>query len=100
MSYSVELTPAARDDLIGIRDWIAVQAQSYDIADAYVERIKARLSSLADFPNRGSPRPDLGPELRSIPFERKRIIVYRIEGDVVDILRVLDGARDLSCLFN
>ena len=99
MSYRVALTPAARDDLIAIRDWIAVEAQSYEVADAYVNRIKARIGTLADFPGRGSPRGDLGPNFRSIAFERRRTIIYRVEGDVVRILRVLDASRDLGLVF-
>ncbi len=99
MSYRVALTPAARDDLIAIRDWIAVEAQSYEVADAYVNRIKARIGTLSDFPGRGSPRMDLGPDFRSIAFERRRTIIYRIDDDVVRVLRVLDGARDVGQVF-
>lgn len=99
MSFRVALTPAARDDLIGIRDWIAVEAQSYEVADAYVNRIKARIGSLADFPRRGSPRLDLGPNFRSIAFERRRTIIYRVEDEIVRILRVVDASRDLNRVF-
>ena len=60
MTHEVELTPAAREDPIDLRDWIAVPAGDYDVADAYVDRIEVRIGTLAAFPARGTPRPDLG----------------------------------------
>lgn len=100
MTWRVQVSPCARDDLIDIRDRVAVLAQDYDVADRYVGRMEARIATLAEFPNRGTPRPDLGLGVRSIPFERRRVIFYRVDADKVLVLRVLDGARDLGAAFD
>ncbi|URW76059.1 type II toxin-antitoxin system RelE/ParE family toxin [Sphingomonas donggukensis] len=64
-------------------------------ADAYDRRIRAKIATLADFPNRGTDRSVFGKGYRSITFERRQIIFYRIDDDIVTIARVLSADRDL-----
>jgi plasmid stabilization system protein ParE len=46
----------------------------------------------------GTARPDLGGDLRV--FSHKRyVIVYRALADGIEVLRVVDGARDYPSLF-
>lgn len=45
-------------------------------------------------PERGPRRDDLAAGIRILPFERRTVIIYRIDGDTVRILRVLYGGRD------
>ena len=46
----------------------------------------------------GTARPDLGEDLRV--FSHKRyVIVYRALADGIEVLRVVDGARDYPSLF-
>ena len=98
MTFRLELSPTTRADLVTVHDWIVGEADD-DVADAYLRRVIAKLATLVDFPNRRTPRPELGRDIRSISFERRLIIAYRVEADIVTILRVVDGARDLGRLF-
>ena len=49
-------------------------------------------------PTAGRRRDDLGPELRSLSFQ-KRILVYRIIDGGIRILRVVHGAQQIEDLF-
>ncbi len=49
---------------------------------------------LAQMPQRGAPRPDIGDRIRILPFEKSATIVYRVDDEVVTILRVLYAGRD------
>lgn len=99
MNYRVEITENAIDDLKERLGWIEEKAGGA-VAEAYDARIRARIYSLAHFPNRGSPRDSLKPGIRSLSFERRLIIYYDIEADVVRVLRVVHAAQDQSDLFN
>ena len=99
MTYRLEQSALARRDLVDLHAWIVDEA-SDDIADAYLNRVIAKLATLVDFPNRGTPRPDLGPGVRTVSFERRLIVIYRVEAETVTILRVVNGSRDLPRLFD
>jgi toxin ParE1/3/4 len=91
--YAVVWRPAARADLIALYDWIAVRAEP-DIAFAYSSRIEAHAANLAEFPERGTPRDDLEPGLRTTPYTRRTIIAYRVSGDEVEILRLVHAGEE------
>lgn len=95
MARKVFLRPDARADLKSIFDWVE-QAAGPEQALAYVERIRAHYLGLGDFPNRGTDRSDLVPGLRTLAFERRATIAYRVEADAVVILRILHKGRDLG----
>ena len=87
--------PRAIRDVDEIWDWIA--AENHEAADRVSERIAKATDRLADFPASGTPRPDLGPEARSIVVG-KYVVLYRVGPDSVDILRVIHGAREFGGL--
>ncbi|MEI9849574.1 MAG: type II toxin-antitoxin system RelE/ParE family toxin [Sphingomonas sp.] len=99
MTHEVQFGEAAAADLIALHRWIEDGA-GMAIADAYLERLHARCLSLSAFPNRGTPRDDLGGGLRSLSFERSLVIFYRVERSSVTILRVVSGARELGGLLS
>jgi toxin ParE1/3/4 len=99
MSYRVEISAPAHNDLVDVREWIMSETNA-ETAEQYIDRVKARLGRLTDFPNRGTPRSDLAPGLRTLSFERRLIIAYRVELEIVRIVRVVDAKRDLRRLFN
>ena len=82
----VAFAPEARDDLLGIYDWIAGAAGPV-VALAYVER-------LAVGSERGSLRADVRPGLRVIGFERRVNVAFVIEEARAVVLRVFRGGRD------
>jgi toxin ParE1/3/4 len=72
------------------------QARSPEIAAAYVDRIVARLERIALAPRGGSQRADLGPSFRSVPFERRVTIVYRLHRDTVIVSGIFYGGQDVA----
>jgi toxin ParE1/3/4 len=71
----------------------------HPIADRLIESITDRFFLLARHPNIGRARDeDLRPGLRSFPAG-DYVIIYRIDGEGVVILRVLRGSRNIAALF-
>jgi toxin ParE1/3/4 len=99
VNRTVELSPLAIADLVALHRWIAAEADR-STADAYLTRIQARLAMLAEFPNRGTPREDLAPSLRTLVFERRYLIAYTVADTVVTVLRVVSGPRELAPLLD
>lgn len=95
----VRLSAPAIADLKRIADWIGEHADE-EVGEAYVRRIETRCGQLGHFPRRGRPRDELGEGLRSIAFERRATILYRIEAGEVVILRVHYAGRDPDREFN
>lgn len=77
---------------------IISQKSSFQIADNYLSRIEQSCLSLATFPERGTAVPGGLPGLRTMGFERRVTILFRVETETVEILRILYGGRDLQPL--
>jgi len=94
------LSPEAEAELDAIWMHIARDSGSIDIATRAVENITERLWLLARHPYMGRRRDeDLRPGLRSFPADDYIIIHRIVEDDVVLILHVVHGARDIVALF-
>src|SRR5206468_7283098 len=89
---------AAEDDLNAIYDWIAANADAGTAYD-YVARLASACRQLNLFPARGTLREDLGQSVRTIAFERRAVIAYRIEANSLRVLRILHRGRDLGQAF-
>jgi toxin ParE1/3/4 len=93
------LAPRARADLDSIWEYLARESRSEALADQEIDSITERFDLLARHPHLGRARDDdLGSGRRSFPVGQ-HVIVYRIMGGDVRILRVVHGARDLGTLF-
>ena len=68
---------------------------SLSAADAWLARINACFEGLAAFPLSGRERGELAEGLRSIPVH-PHIVFYRVKPGIVEIMRVIHGARDLD----
>jgi toxin ParE1/3/4 len=95
----VEWAEAAVRDLEDLAAFLAVD--SPDEAERLLGRIEQRASTLESSPRRGRVVPELAGfglrnwrELVVRPYR----LVYRIEGDIVTVLAVFDGRRDLEDL--
>ncbi len=97
MKYRV--SPEARQALLDIYDFISRENQS--AADRVIDTIKEQFRSIAQYPDHGRSREELSTGLRSLVVRKDRsyIIFYQQQADAIDIIRVLDGARDLKRLF-
>ena len=67
-------------------------------ADAWVDRLDAKLRLLAPQPLMGRSRDELSPDVRSLPFGRY-VIRYLPLADGIDVVRVLHSARDIEAIF-
>ena len=92
--YSVSLQ--ARRDLRDIEEFIS----DYNpvAADQLLARIDDQFQLLADNPFMGRERAELGDNLRSLRVENY-VIIYRPADSGVEVVRVINGARDINRLF-
>jgi len=93
VAVELDYRPEARADLASIYAWLADRSDAA-AAFAYVSRIEAACQRLIEFPRRGSPHDPLEPGLRSVPFERRATIYYRVTESAVEIVRVLYAGLD------
>ena len=92
----VEVMPQAWSDLAEIGDYIAKDNE--ERARSFVEELYEAAQLLANFPERYAlvtTYAQLGVRSRS---HGSYVIFYRIRQDVVEVLRVVHGRRDLSNL--
>jgi toxin ParE1/3/4 len=87
----------ARADLSDIWDYYA-KAAGQQSADNVVRRIEAGCRVLETHPFGGRGRDEIRPGLRSITA-RPHVIFYRVRGDRAEIIRILDGRRDIGEVF-
>ena len=100
------VAPSARADLRAPWDFYADEAGDPDLADRFVARAEATFKKLARTPGLGRPRffhSAMAKNLRSwkVADFPKHLIFYRLlrHEQVVEVVRVLHGARDLDALF-
>jgi plasmid stabilization system protein ParE len=92
----VVLTQAARADLREIGHWIA--RDNVDQAIAFVRQLRAKCFELSVQPLLFPVADEIGPDIRKRTHGRY-LILYRIRSDRVEILRILNSARDYPRLF-
>ncbi len=92
MAHRVVIRPRAREHLIAIYRYIAAQAGP-EIAATYLERIENACLSLAEFPERGTLRPELGKNIRVVGFERRVAIAFRVQQTIVEVHAVSYAGR-------
>ena len=91
----VVFAPQAQADLAGLYDYIAERSGNQR-ALAYIERIEVFCHGMSIASERGTRRDDLLPGLRTVGFERRITIAFRVGLQRVTILRILYGGRDLG----
>jgi toxin ParE1/3/4 len=99
VAIKVLFRPQAEADLLALYRYIA-EASGLAIAGNYIDRIETACMSLAEFPNRGAKRDDLAPGLRTIAFERRVTIAYRVLKTRVEIVNIAYAGRDLDSAFD
>lgn len=93
-----KLAPIARRDVLDIADYY--NEISTELAERFVTELESTLQGLCSQPGVGSRRYEHFLEDRSLrvwqlgqfPF----LIFYRVDDDLIDVLRVLHERRDLS----
>ena len=95
MPHRIVITRKAESNLESIGDYIA--RDNPDKARETILKIRARIEDLVDFPMRYRIREDLGRDRRMLVIDNY-LVVYRLEGDTVNIQRVSEGSRDIKRL--
>lgn len=103
MSVDLLWTPRAREDLLNIYVSIAVDNQG--AAESLFTKIKSKTCLLVNHPRLGVRRPDIHASAR-ILVEGAYLLLYETHPDSddgpiesVEIVRVVDGRRDLTRAF-
>lgn len=94
---AVLVRPRAQADIEDIWDYIANDSVAQ--ADAFVDRLSAKLQLLAMQPDIGRLRSELAPMLRSFPFGRY-MIYFEPHAHGIAVVRVLHSARDPLAAFS
>ena len=88
------IKPLAEQDLEAIADYIARDNPARAVT--FVRELRAQCKRIASNPLGYRERPELAPGLRSCAHGNY-MIFFDVLPDVVEIVRVLHGARDLLC---
>jgi toxin ParE1/3/4 len=89
----VTRTERAEGDLADILDYL--DRHSPPAAERLADSIDRRFAQLGLLPEIGRAREELAPGLRSIVIDRY-VLFYRVTPNAVEVLRILDGARDFE----
>ncbi len=91
---------SARDDLLSILTHLARESGSTAIALGFVQSLRSKCRALAALPGTmGRPRPELQPDLSSFAF-RDYVIFFRYRGDLLEVVAILEGHRDVRPLLD
>ena len=91
------LTDQAIEDINEICDYLS--NFNLESATEFLNSIENKCQFLAQFPNMGRSYAELLPELREISVN-PYIIIYRLIKDDVEIIRVVNGYRNIESLFS
>ena len=90
---------SARRDFSGILDYITRESDSLAIGRGFVDVLRNQCKKLASLPGTlGRPRPELRPDIRSFAF-KGYVIFFRYQGEVFEVVNVLEGHRDIITYF-
>jgi plasmid stabilization system protein ParE len=90
------LTPAAAQDLEAI--WEFVAQDNSAAADRVLKALENAMRKLARNPGMGHRREDLADRCHRFLLVYSYLVVYRVETEPLQVLRVLHAARDVQAL--
>lgn len=94
MPTSLILSPAAREDLVAIRQY-GTLSWGKTRSDRYLDDLKEVLWSLLENPGTGRARPELPGEIRSRSV-CSHVIFYRMQTSQLEIIRILHARQDVN----
>lgn len=90
------ISQSASSDLSAIVDYFVVK--NIEAGERLIQAFNQKCQQLVTFPNVGREYNNLRPGLRGLPLNG-HIILYQIIDDGIEIVRVVNGRRDLKALF-
>jgi toxin ParE1/3/4 len=94
MAMEVWFHPFADADLEAIYQFIS--SDSPDRAIAFVRRIRGFCNTLETMPFRGRDRSDLAGGVRTLVFERRVVVAYRVHESRLTILRLIYAGQNIE----
>ncbi|MBC6421702.1 MAG: type II toxin-antitoxin system RelE/ParE family toxin [Hormoscilla sp. SP5CHS1] len=91
-----KLTDEALQDLDEIFNYLS--GYSLDAVDRFLDALEKKYQNLVNFLQMGKSYEELAPQLRGVPIDGY-ILLYRLVGEDIEILRVVSGYRNLKSLF-
>ena len=103
--HELIFTPAANTDLIEIARQIELESGSLETSERFVGRVIDKCEALAALNSiLGRPRPELLPDLRSVPFGNYLIFIRYLpslqQSERLEIVNILHARRDIQALFS
>ncbi len=98
MNPQFRLTHPAMRDIQEVTDYLAQQS-GFSQSEKFIQKLNAQFARIVLFPRSGKPRNDLLAGSRMLSIDRY-LIFYISIGEDVEILRIVNGYRDLSALFS
>ena len=95
MKYRIVFDPAADADLAELYDYVAARAGRMG-GRRYINLIIEHCAGFENFPQRGMRRDELGHGIRIVGFRHRASIVFRIDGNLVTIMRILHRGKSLG----
>ncbi len=101
-THDVTLTPAAKNDLVGIYEYIANKSQMPEVAWAYMQRLETACHGLKTAPLRGQKRDDLRKNLRITPLDKNAVAAFEVDEkeQTVTVLNIFYGGRDYDAIMS
>ena len=96
MAKAPVLSDEAVSDLEEI--WIYIASQSIRSADSFLDQLYNKCIEISELTGIGRKRDELFPGMLSLAY-KKYVIFFMRSGDVVEIVRILHGARDIPTIF-
>ncbi|MEA5574097.1 type II toxin-antitoxin system RelE/ParE family toxin [Calothrix sp. UHCC 0171] len=90
-----KISQLAEQDLEDI--WVYLAENNQIAADKQIGNILNRLPMLAQFPDMGQIRDDLGKQIRSFPV-KPYIVFYTKVDDGIEVIRILHQSKDIDRL--
>lgn len=99
MRLRVVLRPDAQSDIEQLESWLLFDGAAIGTIGDYIDRLMARCGDLGEAPGAGRRRDDLRPGLRTVVFEHRILIAYRVNEDHVEILNIFSHGRDYEAFY-
>lgn len=93
---SYVITEPARDDMLGIWNYIA--QDSFQVADRVIDELEADMEKIAAMPGLGHRRSDSPDPRYRFWTVYSYLIVYHPDSDPLEIVRVVHGQRDVPAV--
>ncbi len=88
-------------NLAEIAVYVATESSSREVAEAFTERLRAKCRHLASLLGTlGTARPELRADIRSSPCQGYIIFFRYVGDDVLEIVNILHGSRDIGSYFD